>query len=424
MVNDQSKQCREYVAGCILLLLKRLPSDSLQSLYGYVVRWANQKGTEAQKLRRTSAQLFGIFIDAREDFFKKGNISADMIHLVCVFLTEELGTRDCTDILLGRDWEVCYFCLICAEKINNKNPIVIATDTQLWRLVIKCLAHPHPWIQRVSSRIINSHFGQLEVKNLTKKGGKQSFIVLVPGSLFQIARNLCYQLNTDENLQNESINVIAIKSLTWVLEAMYMYPNLCFEEGTENKFIESTGNHAVVEDSLCINKPVLWLMMRLSNIAKSHGSKRREAIFKCFAAFVATCDNSIITPHLNLMIAPLHREISENASKTPAIAQLSSYDNNQGDIEKTELAQEVLQLIEDKCGTDEFLKAFVAVKKKAREKRDQRKQEIASEAIHDPEAFAKRKVLKNKSKRSTKKRKIEERRKSRGASEKKSRYVG
>lgn len=426
LVNDHSKQCREAVGACIFLLFKRLSVDSLLSLYEYVTRWAKQEGDESRKLRRTSSQLFGIFIDAREDFIKRGETAKEMVQTICMFLHEELGKGDYTDILMGTDWEVSYFCLICVEKLNIKVPSLTCSNMNLWQLLVKCLAHPHPWIQKISSRTINSHLCQLDLQKLLNTGSKKSFVTSVPGSLFQIARNLCYQLNVDEKGQDESVSMIAIKSLSWVIRAMDKYPNLCFEE--ENGMTLETISSVTDNDNdseFNFNKPISWLMMRLSNIAKAHGKKRREAIFKCFAAFITTCNASIIKPYLELMIAPLQREISEVTSKSTPSLNGSSMDLNTNEKpNNADLAQEILHLMEEKCGSEEFLQAMTLVKKKAREKRVKRKQEIALEAVNDPESHAKRKTMRNERKKNNKKRKIEERRKSRGASQKTSRYVG
>ena len=73
-----------------------------------------------------------------------------------------------------------------------------------------------------------------------------------------------------------------------------------------------------------------------------------------------------------------------------------------------------MQLLEDKCGTETFVRDFTAVKAKARDKRDERKQMIATEAVHDPVGSAKRKIAKQEAGKRRRKRRIEERKNSRG----------
>jgi U3 small nucleolar RNA-associated protein 20 len=73
LVNDESKTCRETISKCIMALLKRLSIHVLQSLREYALWWSTVEGREGQQLRRTSIQLFGIFIEARLDFMKRAD---------------------------------------------------------------------------------------------------------------------------------------------------------------------------------------------------------------------------------------------------------------------------------------------------------------------------------------------------------------
>ena len=91
--------------------------------------------------------------------------------------------------------------------------------------------------------------------------------------------------------------------------------------------------------------------------------------------------------------------------------------------EAEEFPKEVLQLLEDKCGTEEFLKSLAIVKTRAREKRDKRKQEIAAEAVQNPQAAAKRRLIKQEREKNRKKRRIEEKMMDRGAYKKKGRLI-
>jgi len=397
LVNDDSKKCRMVVAQCVSLLLKRLSIGTLQSFYDYITRWSKSNGHESLSLKRTSAQLFGIFIDSRADFMKRGSTVTDLTSNLQETLEHE-----------ENEWEQNYFCLLCVEKLYAQFPVPTAKCHGLWIAVVKCLAKSHPWVKQVSSRIIHSHVSELDPATFASAKAKDiTFLTNEPGILYEIVRNLCYQLNVDEEHQVDTISLLAIKTLAWAIQAMSRYPELCFKDDLDDS--ESTSRD-----------PTRWVFVRLSNIAKERGKRRREAVFKCFAAFASSCSTSSIIPHLDLMIEPLDRTITEASNKRIAIMNNS---RNPESEEAEEFPKEVLQLLEDKCGTEEFLKSLAIVKTRAREKRDKRKQEIAAEAVQNPQAAAKRRLIKQEREKNRKKRRIEEKMMDRGAYKKKGRLI-
>jgi Flp pilus assembly protein TadB len=79
--------------------------------------------------------------------------------------------------------------------------------------------------------------------------------------------------------------------------------------------------------------------------------------------------------------------------------------------------------LEQKCGTELFIKTLAKIKSKAREKREERKHRIVVEAVQDPEAAAKRKHAKHQKEKNRKKRRIEDRKIGRGVLGKKPRHI-
>jgi U3 small nucleolar RNA-associated protein 20 len=151
-------------------------------------------------------------------------------------------------------------------------------------------------------------------------------------------------------------------------------------------------------------------MSRLSNIAKPKlGDKRRESIFKCYAALCASCEPELLTPYLRLMIDSLDRAIREETNNLQS-------DEQQATHPRIALPKDVLNLLEEACGTEKFLEAYSEVNNIVRQKRDQRKQEIAAEAVHDPASAAKRKIKKQLQEKERKKRRVSDMRAMRGAS--------
>jgi U3 small nucleolar RNA-associated protein 20 len=425
LVNDESKTCRETVSKCIMALLKRLSIHVLQSLHEYAVRWSSVEGPEGHQLRRTSIQLFGIFIEARLDFMKRADRLEEVVTYVQTCLDNEVrSSPDYTDVLHGKQWEVSYFCLQTLEKISKNNPKPLLKDTKLWENVIKSLVHPHPWIKLISSRIIHSQFsGESSDKYVTVDETKNasSIIMRIPGSLFDIIRNLCFQLNSEEEQHTEEISTLAIKNLSWAIKIMDAHPSLCYKEKDSPELAEDDDDDGREGQNHSSN-PVTWLFTRLSHIAKKTGTKRRDAVFKCFAAFASVCDLEIISSNLELMLEPLNRAISEANHKEENSSRRRRQVTSDAPSE-ADLPKDVMQLLEEVCGTELFMNVLASTKSKAREKQEMRKQAYAAEAVHDPEAAAKRKIARHEKDKQRKKRRVQERKVNRGVFTKKPRHV-
>ncbi|KAL9183708.1 hypothetical protein ACHAXT_004564 [Thalassiosira profunda] len=386
LVNDESKKCKEAVSDCIVLLLQRLSTEYVQTLFGYAQRWSQSPEVEMQK---ASAQLFGVFVDARPDYIKRGSTATDLVAIVLDDVVKQTEVED------ESGWELLYHNLVFAEKLNEQMPSLLAENQEFWGALVQLLAWPHPWVMQVSSRMMSGYVSTIDpIESLQE--GSESFIAKVPGCLYTIARNLCRQLDVDDVHFVESTSTLAIKTLSWVFRAMKHHPELCYTD--------------VEQDDLESKDGCLWMMTRLSNIAKPKGRHRRESVFKCFAALCASCSPDHLVPYLELMIDPVDRSIREAAN--------TSRPGHTENDPSVALPKDVLQLIEDTCGTEHFVRACAEVNRKVREKRDKRKQEMAAEAIRDPTIASKRKIQKHLREKDRRKRKVDERKTTRGASKK------
>lgn len=380
-VNDNSKECRDGVEKCLVLFLTRCSAQVLRSCHDYTIRWSKSQGP----LLVASLQVFGLFVETCANFLKKN----DFVTIWILRLKEILESNQ-------SDWEVVYFSIVSVEKLSQKFGSFLQNDEQLYILITDRMVDHHPWIKLATSRIL---------KEVVGSDWANSFFSNNLGILFRIIRNLCFQLGSDEKEQNEDLSELDIKILASLIPTISEKKHLCFSE--EDKEKGETSN------------PVVWLLKRLSGIAKAKGTMRRMAVFKCFAAF-ATKHTEIVTPYVELMLEPLHRssvEASNEAEDDPVVT------NKDGttDVVITEasLARDVIHIIEEtSADASDFLKAYAAVKTRAMEKKEERKSEAKVEAIRDPKAFAVKRMKKQEREKQRKKRRVEERRRGRGATSK------
>jgi len=375
--NEESDKGRKAVSESLDALLLKLPTGSVEPLFGYAMRWA--EGNDV-RLRRVSLSVIGLFVDSsdivrRDDHYKR----------VLSVTKEALASLE--------HWELAYFSLRVIEKLLSRWPEKVMSDLELWPKVVQCLDGCHPWVTQVSLRIMSQHLESLNPDEFVENN--QTTFLRQRGNLFELTKALCAMI--DSALCPDDIEVTA-KTFTWILKATSKNPQLCFAEDSDGS------------DS---KNPVRWLVKRLSEIAKPKGTKRRENVFKCFAAF-ATYAADIALDYLELIIEPIYRVERESSHRNELASERNGASVDDVD-EVTRLAMDLLHLLEQVCTPHEkFLDAYGAVKREAQDKKSQRQDQLVLEAARDPKAAAERKQKKQEREKARRKKRINERRQSRG----------
>ena len=413
LVNDDSKECREKVADCIAQLLQRLPTKSLQTLYDYTDRWSD--GT--RDVQRMALQLFRSFMESNVDFLKRGDTASRLL----LRLKNVLEDRK-------DDWEVVYFALLSLERMSEVFPEMVARQTDIWKVVLRTMTNRHAWVKKACVRLLSKHLSSLD-PTLFRRDGSTTFLAECEGALYQVARNFCFQLAAEEEEQVDDLVPLIVKSLTWTIQAMSAFPQLCFDDESGKHFETVTdaddgdsgseqddGSVETEQQSKKTKDPVFWVMMRLSNMAKPRGTKRRQAVFKCFAAF-ATFASDVVMKHMDLMLGPLHRSASEQESRQvhPLYATAAAREKAAELSDEGQLVQEVLYLLEEESPDSSlFMDSYAAVKKRALDKKQQRKLAVKTEYVLDPQKSAQRRIRKQEREKQRRKRRVDGRRQLRG----------
>jgi len=286
-------------------------------------------------------------------------------------------------------------------------------NVMVWTSILKSVVHSHPWVSLVATRIIYFHTSLFQPVDLKAKAQDDitspCFVKEIKGSLYEIARNICYLFSaSSEIILKEEFVALAAKILSWVIQAMYYHPKICFKDGDGGDIFnmdeQTDYTISTASENKMKNRSIRWVLVRLSSIATKENS-RREAVFKCFAAFAVGC-NDIISPYLEIMLEPVNRCISDDEHKQK---QQNNLTLTKTSCDKAvELAKDLLQLLEEKCDTQYFLKSFAVVKSNAEEKRLLRKQNLAAKAITDSKSYAEEKIKKQTSEKKRKKRRLDE----------------
>ncbi|RQM15063.1 hypothetical protein DD237_006167 [Peronospora effusa] len=173
------------------------------------------------------------------------------------------------------------------------------------------------------------------------------------------------------------------------------------------------------EDRAKARTPMGWLLTRLSYVARgsSCSDEVQTVVFKLFAALLHCHDAAFAELYVVQIINPLYRASSKleelQVRQEQALLQQQQrnrYKNRKRGPapesmvppESALLAQEVLQLLEQKLGATSFLEAYSFMQKKMAARRAVRKLQRRTEAVSDPQRAAQRRMQKNEQKRRTK----------------------
>jgi len=118
-------------------------------------------------------------------------------------------------------------------------------------------------------------------------------------------------------------------------------------------------------------------------------------VFKWYAVMATFLSPKDTLVYLPVMLPPLLRVINDVVTKTKEFGRMKT------------LAQEVLDLLQQRVGSTPFFEAYNAARIQQDHVRDERKKKKALDAVMNPEKTAQRKIQRNLQKKESRKRKVD-----------------
>ena len=356
--NDDSSKCKERCSLVLKNVLERASIKKLNELFKTMKAWVGSEAT-----RNLGAQLFGILAEVRRDDFVAKNKRAEEIK---VLLLENISSElEVLDVgggnknngsnnnkkkrnVWGGNWQLVHHSLGALAKNPHK-------EKEVPNEVLQAMNHYRPEVKVAAGVALLAGV----------KEGKVS-----SGKFYDVVREFAGHLDCKSEEVSEEITMNAIKGLMACVTA------LDAAQGKDER-----------------SKTLNWLFNRLAGACRKSAGGARMNIFKCFAALLKVTD---CQPWAELILEALHRAISE------AEAVSNETEDN------VNFMKEIVTLVEDHIGTEDFMTSYSRVQQKAAEKRDQRKATIAAEKVKDPVAAAQRKESRKEKEIERKKRRLNE----------------
>jgi U3 small nucleolar RNA-associated protein 20 len=405
LANDDSSKCRELASLLVKRLFQHASEKRLQNFTADLRSWLEQD--ENTGLKRLGIQVWGFYfeaLDAEEDEPRELSYVLDGLDST---IDESLARRD------EDDWELLYYSLTLVSKICKKyqDTMLSADKESLWTAVQASVSYPHAWVKLKAAELMGTYFAHLAITNkdvglgalpLKGSGGlqlaEQNMIQLVNASL----RNL---LNSDvsEQLCTQSVkNIAFLARCLAVNNAKWQWHNVDDEDeaGEAPETNGADGDASSDEDADATKKAppaaIHRLMIRLSGIIRRDTSSMnaKTAIMNLLETMAAKFPLEPLSSSLPHLLATLNTLVDPATTIPRAHTNASSTSLNEPDERYKALidkAREVMNTLQKRMGSTEYLRIMGDVQKAVRERREERRRKRKVEAVADPEKWGREK---------------------------------
>eukprot|EP01130_Rhizamoeba_saxonica_P010390 TRINITY_DN4251_c0_g2_i1.p1 TRINITY_DN4251_c0_g2~~TRINITY_DN4251_c0_g2_i1.p1 ORF type:complete len:1117 (-),score=239.60 TRINITY_DN4251_c0_g2_i1:71-3127(-) len=373
LANDDSPECRKQLATTLKLLFRSIDETYFNNIYDMIFQWFTD--SSKPELQDVAGQLIGHVIDEQEKKFER-RIENLLPHLMEYMNSDE------------DDWKVLYRTLLIIEKLMRYPSFAKSDDFNRF-LEYMCsddvLLHSHSWIRSASNRIFGSYFSYRAKYNPVDSTKDNKDFLKYNNRIFNLCKLFCSVLEGQyvDQLLGDQI----VKNLIFCSMIIFQHPSIC--ERPDTTAIDED------EDQASGQSPLPWIFRRLSYMARRESKEviKRKSIYQYFASMATLLDETNLEELMVPIMHPLYRLIVTDESEL-----------NEKELQLKELAEQVMELLQDKMKTSYF-EAYEKVRSTAISKKRKRNQNEKFLAIQDPEAFAKKKKRKRDRNKENRKRK-------------------
>ncbi len=435
--SDDSPTCREGAARALHVLLSRVETGMLLSLFNFALQW----GKEGKpSLYRTAMQVLGIVTEARPDIMKNGQHLSGIMLLINGQVKvqqqqkpEQLTATGCEEnderslTRPGDGWESVYAAVCCLEKLLKAVPSScdsLFTDpyVNLLNGVTANLLYPHAWVRLACCRCWGVYFGRRDPTTLLPRGGGGgdlcSEYLRQNGKLFLVAKQHAAQI--DRTGLQQPLVVLVLNNLIWLGEAFVQNRlNSSLDHSCAGQQLDGesesddgtlTNDNGQKVPTVTVD-PLAWVFRRMSFMARPKGDMRRVAVFSWFRAMASLLSSSDLHVFLKCMLLPLRRcQLDSEAGDKGAIHEQDNVNAcaPTGLGTAVDVANDVMSLLEVKAGAGAFLTALTEANQSINSSKQRRKAAVAVTAATDPKGAAQAKSQRREQKKRQQRRKREQ----------------
>ena len=431
VANDDSGKCREMASLLVKRLFQHASDKRLQSFAADLKSWLEQDDNVG--LKRLGIQCWGFYFEALEDDEEPKELSY-VLDLLDSTIDECLSRRD------DDDWELLYYSLTLLSKVCKKyaDTMFSSNKESLWTAVQASTTYPHMWVKLKAAELLGTYFAHLGISNKDK--GLEALPLEGSGGLQLAEQNMTQLCNAflrnllnpevSEQLCTQSVKNIAFLARCLAVNGAKWHWQKMDEddegevEGTVAAKTATGGGEASdaeeeEEDFTGFSPPpartelkapvdatpptaIHRLTIRLSGILRKDKSTMtsKTAIMNLFDTLAAKFPLEPFTSSLAHLLTTLSTLASTNTAAPRSDAHKALGDK----------ASEVMNTLQKRLGTQEYLKVMAEVQKGVRERREERRRKRKVEAVVDPEKWGKEKRRRHDVKRVNRKEKSKEER--------------
>ncbi|KAH6644176.1 armadillo-type protein [Boeremia exigua] len=407
LANDDSSKCRELASLLVKRLFQHASEKRLQTFTADLKSWLEQD--ENTGLKRLGIQCFGFYFEELDAEDEPRELSYVLEGLDST-IDESLARRD------EDDWELLYYSLTLVSKICKKyqDAMLSADKESLWTAVQASVSYPHAWVKLKAAELMGTYFAHLAITNkdvglgalpLKGSGGlqlaEQNMIQLTNASL----RNL-FNSEVSEQLCTQTVKNIAFLARCLAVNgAKWQWHNAGDDDEAEEvpEADGADGDASSDEDADTKKTPpaaIHRLMIRLSGLIRRETSSMNAKastmnLLETMAAKFPLEPLSSSLPHL---LTTLNTLVDPATTIPRAHTNASSASLNEpNELYKSliDKAREIMNALQKRMGTQEYLKVMGDVQKAVRDRRDERRRKRKVEAVADPEKWGREKKRRN-----------------------------
>ncbi|KAJ5101622.1 hypothetical protein NUU61_003844 [Penicillium alfredii] len=408
MANDDSSECRELAGALLGELYNRADREQMKTILSPLRSWMEQPDNMA--LGSIGLQAMRIYFEAEET--EKEKEARFVIGILPGLMQPFLNDHE------NGNWETLYFALQLFTKLCKTVPGLALSPScgSIWTAIRESLFFPHTWVKTCAANLVGMWLADVAKHNATTGYSSiplagSSGLALDKDAMLQLLRASLRCLRTPgitEDLAMQNVRNLVFLGRCCAQNDLEL-PKLGAEDadsdgGEDEDEDEDAGSEVNGElngETKTANNPrsaIHYIFKQISSLlrretlsTRAHALVPKTASIGLLAALVRHLEAEQIHPSLSVILLPL-QHLTDSSIPAPRSSD-ETFQNTYKSLVSN--CHEVLDLLQKKLGTTEYVVQMSRVQETIKERREGRRIKRRIEAVADPEQYGRDKKRRN-----------------------------